>query len=165
MSLETRLPGWLKVANPVIVALQRRGLAVGAMHVLTVPGRRSGEPRTTPVSPLTVDGRRYIVADLEGGRLGQERAGVGRGDPRARPTRAAGRARRVAGRGACCPPAGVPARGAARGPVLPPAARRVRRPSGVCGAGSAVPGVPGRGVAPRRGLLPNRRGKRGVRMS
>ncbi len=108
MSLETRLPGWLKVANPVIVALQRRGLAVGAMHVLTVPGRRSGEPRTTPVSPLTVDGRRYIVADLEGGRLGQERAGVGRGDPRARPTRAAGRARRVAGRGACCPPAGVP---------------------------------------------------------
>jgi hypothetical protein len=28
-----------------------------------------------------------------------------------------------------------------------------------------VPGVPGRGVAPRRGLLPNRRGKRGVRMS
>lgn len=66
MSVETRLPGWLKVANPVIVALQRRGLAVGAMHVLTVPGRRSGEPRTTPVSPLTVDGRRYIVAGLEG---------------------------------------------------------------------------------------------------
>ena len=66
MSAETRLPGWRKVANPVIVALQRRGLAVGAMHVLTVPGRRSGEPLTTPVSPLTVDGRRYIVAGLEG---------------------------------------------------------------------------------------------------
>ena len=60
MSVEARLPGWLKVANPVIVALQRRGLAVGTMHVLTVPGRKSGEPRTTPVSPLTVDGRRYI---------------------------------------------------------------------------------------------------------
>ena len=66
MSVETRLPGWLKVANPLIVALQRRGLAVGTMHVLTVPGRRSGEPRTTPVSPLTVDGRRYIIAGLEG---------------------------------------------------------------------------------------------------
>ena len=66
MSVEARLPGWLKVANPVIVALQRRGLAVGTMHVLTVPGRKSGEPRTTPVSPLTVDGRRYIVAGLEG---------------------------------------------------------------------------------------------------
>ena len=66
MSVETRLPGWLKVANPLIVALQRCGLAVGTMHVLKVPGRKSGEPRTTPVSPLTVDGRRYIVAGLEG---------------------------------------------------------------------------------------------------
>jgi F420H(2)-dependent quinone reductase len=66
MSVETRLPGWLKVANPVIMAPPRRGLAVGTMHVLTVPGRRSGEPRTTPVSPLTVDGRRYIIAGLEG---------------------------------------------------------------------------------------------------
>jgi deazaflavin-dependent oxidoreductase (nitroreductase family) len=65
MSVETRLPGWLKVANPVIVALQRRGLAVGTMHVLTAPGRKSGKPRTTPVSPLTVDGRRYIIAGLE----------------------------------------------------------------------------------------------------
>jgi deazaflavin-dependent oxidoreductase (nitroreductase family) len=66
MSVEARLPGWLKVANPVIVALQRRGLAVGTMHLLTVPGRRSGKLRTTPVSPLTVDGRRYIIAGLEG---------------------------------------------------------------------------------------------------
>jgi hypothetical protein len=31
-----------------------------------VPGRRSGRLRTTPVSPLSVDGRRYIVAGLEG---------------------------------------------------------------------------------------------------
>lgn len=65
MTVEGRLPGWLKIANPVIVALQRRGLAFGTMHVLTVPGRRSGKPRTTPVSPLTVDGRRYIIAGLE----------------------------------------------------------------------------------------------------
>jgi deazaflavin-dependent oxidoreductase (nitroreductase family) len=66
MNEEARLPRWLKVANPVIVALQRRGLAVGTMHVLTVPGRRSGEPRATPVSPLTVDGHRYIIAGLAG---------------------------------------------------------------------------------------------------
>ncbi len=66
MSVEARLPGWLKVANPVIVALQRRGLAVGTMHLLIVPGRRSGKPRTTPISPLTVEGRRYIIAGLEG---------------------------------------------------------------------------------------------------
>lgn len=62
----SRLPRWLKLANPVIVALQRRGLVIGTMRLLSVPGRKSGELRTTPVSPLTVDGRRYIVAGLEG---------------------------------------------------------------------------------------------------
>jgi hypothetical protein len=60
-----RLPRWLKLANPVIVALQRRGVVIGTMRLLSVPGRKSGELRTTPVSPLTVDGERYIIAGLE----------------------------------------------------------------------------------------------------
>jgi hypothetical protein len=54
------------VANPVIVALQRLGVAIGTMRLLSVPGRKSGRLRTTPVSPLTVDGWRYIVAGHEG---------------------------------------------------------------------------------------------------
>jgi deazaflavin-dependent oxidoreductase (nitroreductase family) len=65
MSEEARLPGWLKLANPVIVALQRRGVVIGTMRLLSVPGRKSGKMRTTPVSPLTVDGKRYIIAGLE----------------------------------------------------------------------------------------------------
>ena len=44
--------------------LQRLGLPLGTIHVLTVPGRVSGAPRATPVSPLTVDGRRYVIAGL-----------------------------------------------------------------------------------------------------
>jgi deazaflavin-dependent oxidoreductase (nitroreductase family) len=40
------------------------GLAPGPVCVLTVPGRRTGKPRSTPVSPLTVSGSRYIVAGL-----------------------------------------------------------------------------------------------------
>ena len=56
-----KLPRWLKPMNRVIVALQRRGLALGTMRVLSVPGRKSGELRTTPVSPLVVDGQRYVV--------------------------------------------------------------------------------------------------------
>lgn len=60
------LPRWLRLANPVIVALQRLGLAIGTMRLLSVPGRRSGRLSTTPVSPLTVDGLRYIVAGHEG---------------------------------------------------------------------------------------------------
>jgi deazaflavin-dependent oxidoreductase (nitroreductase family) len=59
------LPSWLPVLNRVIVGLQRVGFVVGSMHVLAVPGRRSGVPRSTPVSLLTVEGQRYIVAGLE----------------------------------------------------------------------------------------------------
>jgi len=66
VSEEVKLPRWLKVANPVIVALQRLGLAIGTMRLLSVPGGKSGKLRTTPVSPLTVDGWRYIVAGHEG---------------------------------------------------------------------------------------------------
>ena len=60
------LPWWLGPMNRVVVALHRRGLAIGTMRLLSVPGRKSGELRTTPVSPLTVDGKRYVVAGLEG---------------------------------------------------------------------------------------------------
>jgi deazaflavin-dependent oxidoreductase (nitroreductase family) len=30
--------------------------------VLTVPGRKSGQPRSTPVTPMNVDGQRFVVA-------------------------------------------------------------------------------------------------------
>ena len=66
MSEEAKLPRWLKPANRAIVTLQRLGLVIGTMRLLSVPGRKSGELRTTPVSPLTVDGQRCIVAGLEG---------------------------------------------------------------------------------------------------
>ncbi len=65
MSEKARLPRWLKFANPVIVALQRRGVVIGTMRLLVVPGRKSGQLRTTPVSPLMVEGERYIIAGLE----------------------------------------------------------------------------------------------------
>lgn len=54
-------PKYLKVANKLIIGLQRLGLPIGTMHLITVRGRKSGQPRTTPVSPLTVDGHRYVI--------------------------------------------------------------------------------------------------------
>ena len=60
-----RLPSWLKGVNRVVIALQRLGFVVGTMHVLAVLGRRSGVLRSTPVSLLTIDGHRYIVAGLD----------------------------------------------------------------------------------------------------
>ncbi|ASF11385.1 hypothetical protein NBRGN_113_01200 [Nocardia brasiliensis NBRC 14402] len=55
------LPGWLKPMNRVVITLNRLGVPLGTMRVLSVPGRASGELRTTPVSPLTVRGARYVV--------------------------------------------------------------------------------------------------------
>jgi deazaflavin-dependent oxidoreductase (nitroreductase family) len=58
------LPGWLPAVNRLVKAANRVGLALGPVQVLTVVGRTSGRPRSTPVSPLTVEGRRYVIAGL-----------------------------------------------------------------------------------------------------
>ncbi len=52
-------PRWMVRMN---VAVLRRGLKVGSQHLLTVPGRKSGAPRSTPISVVTFDGQRHIVA-------------------------------------------------------------------------------------------------------
>ena len=59
MTDPTPPPAWMVRLN---VALLRRGLRVGTQALLTVPGRRSGLPRSTPISLASVAGRRYIVA-------------------------------------------------------------------------------------------------------
>jgi len=56
------LPGWLRPVNRLIVLLQRLGIAFLSFHLLSVPGRRTGRLRTTPVSPFSVEGCRYIVS-------------------------------------------------------------------------------------------------------
>lgn len=63
-----RPPWWLKPANKVFIQLSRLGLSFGGESpvVLTVPGRKSGTPRSTPVTPMTVDGRRYVVGGFPG---------------------------------------------------------------------------------------------------
>ena len=55
-------PRSLKRFNKVVIFLQRLGIVLGAMRLLTVHGRKSGKPRTTPVVPFTVGGERYLVS-------------------------------------------------------------------------------------------------------
>ncbi len=50
------------VFNPMVAALTRLGISVWGSRVLEVPGRTTGEIRTTPVNLLTVDGAQYLVA-------------------------------------------------------------------------------------------------------
>ena len=59
-----RRPGWFtrNVFNRTVAISTRLGLSVWGSRVLEVPGRRSGQPRRTPVNLLTVDGRQYLVA-------------------------------------------------------------------------------------------------------
>lgn len=61
MQQQPRLPLWLKAANRLIIALNRLGVVIGTQHVLTIPGRKTGKLRSTPVSVLMVGGTRYIV--------------------------------------------------------------------------------------------------------
>ncbi|MDV3125492.1 nitroreductase family deazaflavin-dependent oxidoreductase [Mycobacterium sp. 21AC1] len=63
-----RPPWWLKYVNKVMIGLNKLGVGGGkGPVVLTVVGRKSGKPRSTPVTPMTVDGRRYVVGGLPGG--------------------------------------------------------------------------------------------------
>ncbi|HEY0631128.1 MAG TPA: nitroreductase family deazaflavin-dependent oxidoreductase [Thermoleophilaceae bacterium] len=57
-------PGWFtkNVFNRLVAALTRMGISVAGSRVLEVPGRKSGEPRRTPVNLLTLDDQRYLVA-------------------------------------------------------------------------------------------------------
>jgi hypothetical protein len=56
------LPRWIGPASRINTWLLRRGLPIGTQHVLSVPGRRSGLMRSTPVSLVTLDGSRYVVS-------------------------------------------------------------------------------------------------------
>lgn len=59
-------PRWLKSMNKLVVALGRLGVPAGPSQVLTVPGRRSGRPRATPMTPFRHDGALYTVAGYPG---------------------------------------------------------------------------------------------------
>jgi deazaflavin-dependent oxidoreductase (nitroreductase family) len=61
-------PWWLKPANKVFIQMSRLGMSFGGESpaVLTVPGRKSGTPRSTPVTPMTVNGERYVVGAFPG---------------------------------------------------------------------------------------------------
>jgi deazaflavin-dependent oxidoreductase (nitroreductase family) len=50
------------VFNRVVAYLTRLGVSVAGSRVLEVPGRKSGEPRRTPVNLMTFEGQRYLVA-------------------------------------------------------------------------------------------------------
>jgi deazaflavin-dependent oxidoreductase (nitroreductase family) len=63
---EPRPPRYLKPMNKVMMAVQKLGIPTGPAMVLTVPGRKSGQPRSTPMTPFEFQGDLYVVAGYPG---------------------------------------------------------------------------------------------------
>ena len=142
----TQFPWWLKPGNKVFIRMSRLGLSFGGESpvVLTVPGRKSGTQRSTPVTPMTVDGRGYVVAGFPGADWVPNAGPPGK--PRwPWPQRGAGADGRVVRRGCPAVAAGLP-RSGAHGRRVHEAGRAGRGGStrGIRGAGRPLRGIPTR---------------------
>ncbi|HKF78705.1 MAG TPA: nitroreductase family deazaflavin-dependent oxidoreductase [Candidatus Dormibacteraeota bacterium] len=61
MAAQPRIPAFVRIFDPLAGRLLRMGARLGPNALLTVPGRRTGELRTTPVALVEVGGRRWIA--------------------------------------------------------------------------------------------------------
>jgi deazaflavin-dependent oxidoreductase (nitroreductase family) len=55
-------PGIVLRTNPLVLRALRLGLPMGPNVLLTVRGRKTGQPRTFPVAILRSDGREYLFS-------------------------------------------------------------------------------------------------------
>jgi deazaflavin-dependent oxidoreductase (nitroreductase family) len=63
---EPRPPRYLKPMNRLLMAVQKLGIPTGPAMVLRVPGRKSGQLRSTPMTPFEFEGGLYVVAGYPG---------------------------------------------------------------------------------------------------
>ena len=63
---EFQPPRYLKPMNKFMMAVQKLGIPTGPAMVLTVPGRKTGKPRSTPMTPFEHNGGLYVVAGYPG---------------------------------------------------------------------------------------------------
>jgi len=62
MARTYRMSAFTRFGNTMSAAMIRLGLGPAGMHLLTVRGRKSGLPRTTPVNLIEHQGHRRLVA-------------------------------------------------------------------------------------------------------
>jgi deazaflavin-dependent oxidoreductase (nitroreductase family) len=60
----SRIPFLVKVMNPLMQAVLRLGVPTGPAVLLTVRGRKSGRPHTTPVGVFERNGQRWLFAEF-----------------------------------------------------------------------------------------------------
>jgi deazaflavin-dependent oxidoreductase (nitroreductase family) len=62
MAKAYRVTGAQRLANIWFAMLTKHGRGANYRHILTVAGRKSGLPRSTPVDVMTISGLRWLVA-------------------------------------------------------------------------------------------------------
>jgi deazaflavin-dependent oxidoreductase (nitroreductase family) len=62
MARAYRLGPGTRLVNWVFAGMTRAGVGASYRHILTVRGRRTGRPRSTPVDVIEIGGRRWLVA-------------------------------------------------------------------------------------------------------
>jgi deazaflavin-dependent oxidoreductase (nitroreductase family) len=67
MATKSQVPTFVRLANVLMTTLLRVGFKmVGPgncpLYLFTVRGRKSGQPRTTPIAVFEQDGKRYLMA-------------------------------------------------------------------------------------------------------
>jgi deazaflavin-dependent oxidoreductase (nitroreductase family) len=55
-----RAPSFVDVFNPLARRMLGAGFPMGPNALITIRGRKSGEPRATPIALLEIDGRRWV---------------------------------------------------------------------------------------------------------
>jgi deazaflavin-dependent oxidoreductase (nitroreductase family) len=62
MAQTHRTPLFVRIGNVFATPLLRAGVKISINALLTVRGRKSGQPRTTPVAVIELNGQRYLIA-------------------------------------------------------------------------------------------------------
>ncbi|HEU4342287.1 MAG TPA: nitroreductase/quinone reductase family protein [Candidatus Binatia bacterium] len=62
MAWRYRLGFWRRLVNRIVSALLRVGISPSHTYLLTVRGRKTGRPHSTPVTLLEENGERWLVA-------------------------------------------------------------------------------------------------------
>src|SRR5436853_6256346 len=63
MSIATpaKAPSFVRFFNPIARRVLKVGALLGPNALITVQGRKSGIPRTTPIALVDLDGRRWVI--------------------------------------------------------------------------------------------------------
>lgn len=56
-----RAPGFVGLFNPIARWILKVGALLGPNALITIRGRKTGVPRTTPVALVEIDGRRWVI--------------------------------------------------------------------------------------------------------